>query len=311
MGSAARWSEALIQEIGKAVNDSTLSQLVQASQEDDPDFFEWMLTDCGVCAPEDTPALIARLRGAVGELEQPIQDLLREAPQPDQLRTGGPHRRKRDPKLARPRPSRVPFEAQVTLLVQFHHLLNDYKRESIVDICREGNLCGWSRSGTPGLVLCAGEMRSVSRLVHWLREQRWQTMELCGLQVVEGESPFSLPLFTEVEGSLKAWENMLAAAGVLEFYQASQNPHSEHSKLASSTFSGGITYSERRVLDDRKQSGYRDLYKDVSASGTLSGGYNYCLLYTSDAADEEDSVDLGGRRIIKQKNSVYFIGVRS
>src|SRR5664279_2838134 len=45
------------------------------------------------------------------------------------------------------------------------------------------------------------------------------------------------------------------------------------------------------------------------------GGYNFgfepsnlplhpfqvCLLYTSDAADEEDSVDLGGRRIIKKK----------
>src|SRR5674536_63955 len=28
---------------------------------------------------------------------------------------------------------------------------------------------------------------------------------------------------------------------------------------------------------------------------------NPCLLYTSDAADEEDSVDLGGRRIIKKK----------
>ena len=26
-----------------------------------------------------------------------------------------------------------------------------------------------------------------------------------------------------------------------------------------------------------------------------------CLLYTSDAADEEDSVDLGGRRILKKK----------
>ena len=26
-----------------------------------------------------------------------------------------------------------------------------------------------------------------------------------------------------------------------------------------------------------------------------------CLLYTSDAADEEDSVDLGGRRIITKK----------
>src|SRR5664280_3337229 len=33
-------------------------------------------------------------------------------------------------------------------------------------------------------------------------------------------------------------------------------------------------------------------------STTFSG---VCLLYTSDAADEEDSVDLGGRRIIKKK----------
>ena len=30
---------------------------------------------------------------------------------------------------------------------------------------------------------------------------------------------------------------------------------------------------------------------------------NDCLLYTSDAADERSSVDLGGRRIIKQKNN--------
>ena len=28
-----------------------------------------------------------------------------------------------------------------------------------------------------------------------------------------------------------------------------------------------------------------------------------CLLYTSDAADERSSVDLGGRRIIKKKKS--------
>eukprot|EP00658_Telonema_sp_P-2_P050796 TRINITY_DN38828_c0_g1_i1.p1 TRINITY_DN38828_c0_g1~~TRINITY_DN38828_c0_g1_i1.p1 ORF type:complete len:101 (-),score=19.60 TRINITY_DN38828_c0_g1_i1:103-405(-) len=32
--------------------------------------------------------------------------------------------------------------------------------------------------------------------------------------------------------------------------------------------------------------------------------YLPCLLYTSDAADEEDSVDLGGRRIIKKKNNL-------
>ena len=33
-----------------------------------------------------------------------------------------------------------------------------------------------------------------------------------------------------------------------------------------------------------------------------------CLLYTSDAADERSSVDLGGRRIIKKKKSVQHYG---
>ena len=31
--------------------------------------------------------------------------------------------------------------------------------------------------------------------------------------------------------------------------------------------------------------------------------YHACLLYTSDAADERSSVDLGGRRIIKKKKT--------
>ena len=31
-----------------------------------------------------------------------------------------------------------------------------------------------------------------------------------------------------------------------------------------------------------------------------------CLLYTSDAADERSSVDLGGRRIIKKKNKKHI-----
>ena len=35
----------------------------------------------------------------------------------------------------------------------------------------------------------------------------------------------------------------------------------------------------------------------------LIGIFNRCLLYTSDAADERSSVDLGGRRIIKKKNN--------
>ena len=36
---------------------------------------------------------------------------------------------------------------------------------------------------------------------------------------------------------------------------------------------------------------------------TRHGQHVLCLLYTSDAADERSSVDLGGRRIIKKKKN--------
>ena len=35
-----------------------------------------------------------------------------------------------------------------------------------------------------------------------------------------------------------------------------------------------------------------------------------CLLYTSDAADERSSVDLGGRRIIKKKKKITKVQMR-
>ena len=45
-------------------------------------------------------------------------------------------------------------------------------------------------------------------------------------------------------------------------------------------------------------------------AGPLGSGKQYwpCLLYTSDAADERSSVDLGGRRIIKKKKNEYSGG---
>ena len=47
------------------------------------------------------------------------------------------------------------------------------------------------------------------------------------------------------------------------------------------------------------------------AIGLLQGwGYYTCLLYTSDAADELDGVDLGGRRIIKKKFFQAEDGIR-
>ena len=48
----------------------------------------------------------------------------------------------------------------------------------------------------------------------------------------------------------------------------------------------------------------RDAHSMGNAHSSSSGILRTCLLYTSDAADERSSVDLGGRRIIKKKKKV-------
>ena len=50
------------------------------------------------------------------------------------------------------------------------------------------------------------------------------------------------------------------------------------------------------------------LATEAAAAGAFEqplepGMFSCCLLYTSDAADERSSVDLGGRRIIKKKTN--------
>src|SRR5674536_172394 len=50
---------------------------------------------------------------------------------------------------------------------------------------------------------------------------------------------------------------------------------------------------------DPSLSTFTSLLDKANLKDLLNGSDNFtCLLYTSDAADEEDSVDLGGRRII-------------
>ena len=44
-----------------------------------------------------------------------------------------------------------------------------------------------------------------------------------------------------------------------------------------------------------------DLFRSFVVREDFFFGFTNCLLYTSDAADERSSVDLGGRRIIKKK----------
>ena len=67
-------------------------------------------------------------------------------------------------------------------------------------------------------------------------------------------------------------------------------------------------------IRDRYKSDGNILAKNYSVLGEKTNAETFylygtkftsCLLYTSDAADERSSVDLGGRRIIKKKKRVY------
>eukprot|EP00392_Amoebophrya_sp_AT5.2_P019064 g19775.t1 len=65
------------------------------------------------------------------------------------------------------------------IVVFFHHLLNEQKREDIVRWCRQSQICGWSKAGHPGLIVAMGQrFHEVYDLVKKLRQLRWQTMEI-------------------------------------------------------------------------------------------------------------------------------------
>ena len=83
-----------------------------------------------------------------------------------------------------------------------------------------------------------------------------------------------------------------------------QNSVTEHKK----EFEGKIIYLTKleskstKFTTDEFQSFFGDTMTLYIKNGNYRMSYSGCLLYTSDAADERSSVDLGGRRIIKKKN---------
>ena len=58
----------------------------------------------------------------------------------------------------------------------------------------------------------------------------------------------------------------------------------------------------RNILRAHYEGGKKHDIAIVAVNDLGNAETNACLLYTSDAADERSSVDLGGRRIIKNKN---------
>ena len=72
----------------------------------------------------------------------------------------------------------------------------------------------------------------------------------------------------------------------------------------------GDVYKRQALLDDhvrcREPGPAEGGQQHVATDPVHRRVDDICLLYTSDAADERSSVDLGGRRIIKKKNTVEY-----
>src|SRR5674536_351212 len=104
-----------------------------------------------------------------------------------------------------------------------------------------------------------------------------------------------------------AWETVMTIEGDYSIFA-----HLETVYLGALTRHTLISTNVRRVVDaaagkpilffPARFDHYRVQTGDGYAAHIAGAiGVSTCLLYTSDAADEEDSVDLGGRRIIKKK----------
>ena len=71
------------------------------------------------------------------------------------------------------------------IVIHFHHILSELKREMILDVARELDVhfC-ISKYGTPGVVIIEAPTESVESFLSILRSQRWQTMDIRACRTV-------------------------------------------------------------------------------------------------------------------------------
>eukprot|EP00658_Telonema_sp_P-2_P039806 TRINITY_DN28442_c0_g1_i3.p1 TRINITY_DN28442_c0_g1~~TRINITY_DN28442_c0_g1_i3.p1 ORF type:complete len:389 (+),score=70.56 TRINITY_DN28442_c0_g1_i3:696-1862(+) len=146
----------------------------------------------------------------------------------------------------------------------------------------------------------------------WVFNTEGHALPLARLQELSRDSR------SQAEGS---WISKLTVANLsTRFWSALPKFESEKSLGGISEFelrqscTPAVTYGANKDVcgmtpEYGELDGYHQLVEDVFGGARLAklavekngNIIRACLLYTSDAADEEDSVDLGGRRIIKKK----------
>lgn len=129
-----------------------------------------------------------------------------------------------------------------TLLIHFHHILNESKREAIQNWAHELALGGVSRPGTPGLVIVEGCKESVYLYVRRLRALRWQSMELRCMEQVCVDAPTK----SQSMDQLRRFK--------LPFHECP--PNGDHAYLAYCDDAGMAAFA-RAGLDDTRRIKYR------------------------------------------------------
>src|SRR5665648_1231121 len=112
-------------------------------------------------------------------------------------------------------------------------------------------------------------------------------------QISDGENLLrelrSQKLINALESDWELWR--MKTAKILESIDSSH----AHSFLMVSELNKSFAVKQKVIEFERVLTNAIEFLKRL-----ITDMENGCLLYTSDAADEEDSVDLGGRRIIKK-----------
>lgn len=164
------------------------------------------------------------------------------------------------------------------MVIFFHHLLDEWKREVIPEWAKELGLRGFSKAGHPGVILAEGTLQGTAEFVRRLRECRWQTMELRleeRLRDREGAPlpwrvPTDLGAFHElcVCNGLAPAAAFCEAAGLAKLWEIAQSSpapapgrppdevvftwHGLHGvRGLSRDLWERMTYSERRAADER------------------------------------------------------------